>query len=157
MTETTQIDQAADAAFFKTIREQIVAEARSWINTRFVHQARLKGVGCDCAGLVVGVCKALGLSDFDKADYSRIPDGVMMRRICEENMTAIAFIDVQPGDALLFHFGSHPQHLGIVGDYPHGGLSIIHAYMPSHKVIETRLNEVWIGRIVACYSLPGVA
>ncbi len=157
MTDAAQIDQAADAAFFTPIRQQIVAEARTWIGTRFVHQARLKGHGCDCAGLVVGVCKALGLSDFDKADYSRIPDGIMMRRICEETMTAIAFTDVQPGDVLLFHFGSHPQHLGIVGDYLHGGLSIIHAYAPSHKVVETRLDEVWISRIVAAYRLPGVA
>ncbi|HXO72313.1 MAG TPA: peptidase P60, partial [Bradyrhizobium sp.] len=33
----------------------IVAEARSWIGTRYCHQASLKGVGCDCLGLVRGV------------------------------------------------------------------------------------------------------
>ena len=36
-------------------RDAIVAEARSWIGTRYRHQASLKGVGCDCLGLVRGV------------------------------------------------------------------------------------------------------
>jgi cell wall-associated NlpC family hydrolase len=40
-------------------RDQIVAEARSWIGTPYRHQASLKGVGCDCLGLVRGVWRAL--------------------------------------------------------------------------------------------------
>lgn len=144
------------------MRERIVVEARSWIGTRFHHQARLKGVGCDCAGLVVGVCKELGLSDFDKSDYARQPDGVMLKQTCDQNMTAIPFVDAQPGDVLLFKFDADPQHLAIVGDYAHGGLSIIHAYSLARKgkelgwVVETRLDSVWIKRIVAAYRLPGV-
>ena len=138
------------------MRGAIVAEARTWLGTRFHHQARLKGVGCDCAGLVVGVCKALGLSDFDKTDYTRQPDGVMLKRVCDENMTAIPLAEVRPGDALLFRFEQDPQHLAIVGDYAHGGLSIIHAYAPARKVIETRLDSAWLARAVSAYRLPGV-
>lgn len=33
----------------------IVSEARSWIGTPYRHQASLKGIGCDCLGLVRGV------------------------------------------------------------------------------------------------------
>ena len=33
----------------------IVAFARGWIGTPYCHQASLKGVGCDCLGLVRGV------------------------------------------------------------------------------------------------------
>src|SRR5688572_25297534 len=36
-------------------RDQIVAAARDWIGTPYRHQASLKGVGCDCLGLVRGV------------------------------------------------------------------------------------------------------
>lgn len=36
-------------------RAAIVAEARGWIGTPYRHQASLKGVGCDCLGLVRGV------------------------------------------------------------------------------------------------------
>jgi NlpC/P60 family putative phage cell wall peptidase len=138
------------------IREAIVREARSWINTRFHHQARVKGIGCDCAGLVIGVCRELGLSNFDKSDYSRIPDGAMLKQTCDENMTLIPFDDAQIGDVLLFKFNSHPQHLALIGDYPSGGFSIIHAYSLARKVIETRLDDVWLARVVACYRLPGV-
>ena len=37
----------------------LVAEARSWIGTPYRHQASLKGVGCDCLGLLRGVWRAL--------------------------------------------------------------------------------------------------
>ena len=39
-------------------RDAIVAEARAWIGTPYRHQASLKGVGCDCLGLVRGVWRA---------------------------------------------------------------------------------------------------
>jgi NlpC/P60 family putative phage cell wall peptidase len=35
--------------------EEIIAAARSWIGTPYRHQASLKGVGCDCLGLLRGV------------------------------------------------------------------------------------------------------
>ena len=35
----------------------IVTEARTWVRTPYHHQARLKGVGVDCAGLVIGVAR----------------------------------------------------------------------------------------------------
>ncbi len=34
---------------------RVVALARRWIGTPYRHQASLKGVGCDCLGLVRGV------------------------------------------------------------------------------------------------------
>ena len=39
-------------------RNRIVCEARRWIGTPYRHQASLKGVGCDCLGLVRGVWRA---------------------------------------------------------------------------------------------------
>lgn len=38
---------------------QIVRIARSWIGTPYVHQASLKGVGCDCLGLLRGIWREL--------------------------------------------------------------------------------------------------
>lgn len=40
-------------------RSAIVTEARTWIGTPYQHQASLKGVGCDCLGLVRGVWREL--------------------------------------------------------------------------------------------------
>ncbi len=39
-------------------RDAIVAEATSWLGTPYRHQASLKGVGCDCLGLLRGVWRA---------------------------------------------------------------------------------------------------
>jgi cell wall-associated NlpC family hydrolase len=41
----------------------IVTQARGWIGTPFHHQARLKGIGCDCLGLCVGVALELELRE----------------------------------------------------------------------------------------------
>lgn len=138
------------------IRAQIVAESRTWLETPFKHQGRVKGAGVDCAGLIVGVCHALGLSSFDKHDYDAEPDGVMLRATCEREMTAIPVAGIQPGDVLLFAFGGRPTHLAFVADYVHGGLSIVHGYSVAGKVIEQRMDSVWRRRIVAAYKLPGV-
>ena len=40
-------------------RTAIVEEARAWIGTPYRHQASLKGVGCDCLGLIRGVWRAV--------------------------------------------------------------------------------------------------
>lgn len=37
----------------------IVAEALTWLGTPYRHQASVKGVGCDCLGLVRGVWRAV--------------------------------------------------------------------------------------------------
>ena len=42
-----------------TTREQIVAAARGWAGTPYHHQASVKGVGCDCLGLIRGLWREL--------------------------------------------------------------------------------------------------
>ncbi|MBL0320066.1 MAG: hypothetical protein IPP74_12385 [Alphaproteobacteria bacterium] len=46
-----------------TSNQKIISQARTWLGTPFHHQARLKGKGCDCLGLIVGVADELGLKD----------------------------------------------------------------------------------------------
>ena len=36
------------------MRDSIVAEARTWLDTPYLHQGRRKGHGVDCLGLVIG-------------------------------------------------------------------------------------------------------
>ncbi len=38
-----------------------------------------------------------------------------------------------------------------MGDYHAGGLSMIHAYAPSRKVVENRLDVVWSQRLVGAF------
>ena len=143
----------------------VVAEARAWLGTRWQHQAALKGVACDCAGLVLGVARALGLAVPQSVPpYDRRPDGVMLRELCEAHLRplphAVSLVTGElvpsPGQVLLFRFDAAPQHLGIVGDGP-GYLTLIHAHAPDRRVVEHRLDDTWRARLVAAYAFPGVA
>jgi NlpC/P60 family putative phage cell wall peptidase len=147
-----------------TTRADIVAEARTWLGTPFHHQARLKSVGVDCAGLIIGVARALDLvsPDFDVTAYQRSPDGLALLEHCNQHMIRTTREAMKPGDVIVIRWRQHPQHLGILGDYLHGGLSLIHAFSDVNgrgKVIEQRLDlsdMVAGGRFVAAFRLPGV-
>ena len=140
-----------------TTRAQVVAAARGWIGTPFLHQGRARHAGCDCAGLIIGVAHELGLTDFDTADYARTPHGGRLRQVCDEQLRPIPEREIAAGDVLLLKFIAEPHHLAFGGDYVHGGLSLIHAYARGRGVVEHRLDATWRARIVAAYRLPGVA
>lgn len=132
-------------------RADIIAEARTWIDTPFHHQGRLKGIGVDCAGLIIGIAHALKLSDFDCHDYGREPTNGQMRMLLEEHMDKATM--PLPGDALLFAFDVMEQHLGILTDTN----TIIHAYEKVGKCVEHRYSDCWVARTRGIYRYRGVA
>jgi cell wall-associated NlpC family hydrolase len=142
-------------------RADVVACARTWIGTTFEHQQRMKGVGVDCVGLVIGVARELGLigPSVDVHGYPRVPDGRLLKQ-CDEHMRRVSREAMQPGDVIAVTFDVEPMHLGIVGDYVHGGLSMIHALAQAGRhrgrVCEMRLMFSERMRFMAAYSLPGV-
>ena len=144
-------------------RADVVAEARTWIGTPWQHQARLKRVGVDCGGLPIGVARALALvpADMDVTHYARVPDGHSLVAHCRQWMVEIDPASIAPADVIVLRFDVEPQHVAIVGDYVHGGLSMIHALdRPGHAggaVVEHRLDAAHRARIVAAFTLPGVA
>lgn len=141
-----------------TTGADVVAAARAELDTPWMHQARLPGVAVDCAGLVIVVAKRLGLvaGDWDIADYGRLPDGTLLQR-CDEHMQRITSLEL--GAVLVVAITDQPQHLGIVGDYRHGGWSLIHAASNARpgRVIETRLMFHRSQKLQAAYRLPGVS
>lgn len=143
-----------------TTRTDIVDEARALLGTPFHHQGRTPGLAIDCAGVPIVVGKKLGLLplEFDVTGYKSTPDGKTLKAYCDANMRKIDKADAQPGDVILIRWGKDgdPQHLGILGDHPNGGLSLIHADSRRQKcVIETALQFDRHTRLVAAYSLIG--
>lgn len=145
-------------------RADVVHEARDWIDTPYVHQHRAKGHGVDCAGLVIGVARNLGLvaRDFDVNGYAQTPDGESLLRECDLFMDRIAMQLLRPGNVLVYAFDWRigPQHLGVVGDYLHGGLSLIQALGTTDgkgRVIEWHIERSRKGwKPVQAYALRGV-
>lgn len=142
-------------------RAAIVAEARSYLGTPFVHQGRVRGHGVDCVGLPICIARTFGMvaPGLDVTGYPRSPDGRTLLATADKYMTRIERSEMTVGDVLVLRFDALPQHMGIVGDYLHGGLSLIHALgTPDGKgrVVEHHLNDATMKRYVAAYRLPGI-
>jgi len=133
--------------------EQIVTEARSWLGVRWHHQGRSRA-GVDCLGMVHMVGVGCGLPRVTEPAYGRLPSG---DRLVEElQRYCVRCTEPAVGLLAVFRFDGHPKHVGFIGDYLHGGLSLIHAYAINRKVVEHRLDDAWRARIVALFDLPGV-
>lgn len=114
----------------------IEAAARQWLGTPWVHQARVKGEGVDCAGVVIEVAKQLGFANGydDKTDYSRIPDE-KMQLLLAKHMKRVTWNERQQGDVVHIAWRKLPQHLGILTSKD----TIIHAYETA-GVVETEIG-----------------
>lgn len=139
-------------------RAAIVAEARSWIGTRYRHQASLKGVGCDCLGLVRGVWRGC-IGDEPEAPGPYAPDWAEARgeealaMAARRHMAPVAPADVGAGDVLLFRWrdGLVAKHAAIAS----GAGTMIHAH-DGAKVCEVALSPWWRRRLAFAFRFPGV-
>jgi len=130
---------------------EIVQEAKTWIGTPFKHQGRVKGLGIDCVGLIIGVAHYFKLTEFDYTNYSHTPDGFLMRQLLDQHLRSIPIEAAKSGDIVLMRFEAQPQHVGILSDY-----GIIHAYRQVRRCVEHRLDHLWQSRMVGAYAYPGV-
>ena len=141
-------------------RAEIIAEARTWLGTPWVHQACCKGVGVDCLHLIAGVARAFGSPDAEKFfatqewhSYGRHPDPEMMFAGCDQLLDRIAIADALPGDVLVLRCGRHPMHFGLLS----AADKMIHAWLGAGRVIEQRIDAKWLARVVRAYRLRGIA
>ena len=87
-------------------RAAVVHEARTWIGTPFHHQARVKGAGVDCLGLVWGTGETCAVMPAVSATdakpfwrfYGRRPNPAVMRECLAKFLVEIPRDQVQPGD-----------------------------------------------------------
>lgn len=144
-----------------TKRAAIVAEALTWIDTAFHHQAHTKGLATDCIGLVASVGIATGAFAADAwerefaphAGYQRSPANGALEAVCRRYLVEVE--TARPGDVLLMRFHLEPQHLAIVVPLE-GGLGMVHAYSRVGKVVSHRYAGAWQARTVAVFAYPGV-
>lgn len=138
---------------------QIVAEARRWIGTPYVHQSAVRGAGTDCLGLLRGVWLALlgpepeavpaYTQDWAEPGRQEVLRAAAERWLCPKPLAAAA-----PGDVLLFRMrmGAVAKHLGIQAAVG-APATFVHAYT-GHGVVESPLSAPWERRIVARFEFP---
>ncbi|MFV2093151.1 MAG: NlpC/P60 family protein, partial [Hyphomicrobiales bacterium] len=127
------------------MRQQIVGTARGWIGTPYHHQASVRGVGCDCLGLVRVVYReVLGHEPASPPPYT--PDWAealgreTLLDAAGTHLHEIPASDAGPGDVLVFRMRAHAvaKHIGILS----GRGRMIHAYS-GRDVVEVHLGPWW--------------
>jgi NlpC/P60 family putative phage cell wall peptidase len=137
-------------------RNQIVAEARTWIGTPYRHQASVKGVGCDCLGLVRGIWRALYGSEPEALpayapDWAEASGRDMLAAAAGRHMTRIEPCDAAPGDVFLFRWRAHlpAKHAAILT----ASGRMIHAY-DGAAVAEVHFAPFWQRRLAFVFRFP---
>lgn len=123
--------------------------ARTFLGVPFQHQGRTR-YGLDCVGLVVLSAAMCGITTGDFTDYTRDPHhGLLESHL--ERVFGPPVADIRPGDVPAIDYKGATRHVGIVAEYPGGGLSLIHASHFTRCVTEHRIDARWMGRITAVY------
>jgi cell wall-associated NlpC family hydrolase len=146
-----------------SLRETIATTAIAWEGTPFKHQGRVKA-GIDCIGLVVEVCRELGLKapdgsllvDHDVQGYAREPAKGLLQSYLDKLFFPMQGDEYQLGDVLLFTFVKYPQHCGIVTRCGDGFALFTHASEPAGKVITSRMDVRWGKLLVGRYRFSDV-
>ena len=142
-------------------RNEIIAEARQWVDTPFQHQAIVKNIGVDCVGLIAGVGINTGATYATKDDlrkvwnYGRLPNPKRMEFLLDKYLIRV---DGNPkiGDIAWIEWrDGMPMHLAILSEYK-SRETIIHAYADSKKVVEHSLTKLWRDRIASYWRYPNV-
>jgi cell wall-associated NlpC family hydrolase len=139
----------------------VVACARRFLGTPFVHQGRLGGVGLDCIGLLQAVAQGCGIAHEDFAEYSRRPDGEDLERRIAKHCRRVQLAEARPGDILVFWIKEKlrgrvrpPHHVGIRTDV---GIIHTHGLTGVRRVVEHSLDTFWTERILSAWRLRAIA
>ena len=133
----------------------IVLEARSWIGTPYRHQASLKGVGCDCLGLLRGVWRGvMGQEPELPPPYS--PDWAeagadTLVAAARRYLVEIERREIAPGDVLLFRWRDNlpAKHCAVATS----ANSMIHAH-DGASVVEVALCSWWRRHLAHAFRFP---
>jgi NlpC/P60 family putative phage cell wall peptidase len=140
-------------------RSAIIAQARAWIGTPYRHQASLRGVGCDCLGLVRGVWRALN-GDEPEAVPAYAPDWAEasgVETLAQAAARHLVPLDdahaFAPGDVILFRWRQNlpAKHAAIV-TAPN---LMVHAH-DGACVAEVAIAPWWRRRLAYAFAFPGV-
>ncbi|MYZ50338.1 NlpC/P60 family protein [Propylenella binzhouense] len=139
-------------------RIEIVAAARGWIGTPYRHQASLRGVGCDCLGLVRGVWREVLGTEAETPpaytpDWAEANKRETLAEAAGRHVAAIAIGEAEAGDLVLFRWRRDmpAKHVAILS----GGGRMIHAQQGA-AVAEVPLSDWWRRRAAFAFRFPGL-
>jgi NlpC/P60 family putative phage cell wall peptidase len=137
-------------------RLEIIAAARTWLGTPYLHQASLKGVGCDCLGLVRGIWREVVGEEPEPVpayspDWAEAGTGERLAEAGRRHLVPVPVGAFGPGDVLLFRWRAHlpAKHAAIAS----GAASMIHAQSGA-VVSEVAITGWWLRRLAHAFRFP---
>lgn len=139
------------------IASEVLRLAEGWIGTPYRHQASLKGVGCDCLGLIRGIWRELYGTEPERPppyapDWAERGGGDrLMEAALRHFGSPLPLDEAKPGDLLLFRWRAPlaAKHAGILS----GERQFIHAYEQA-AVVTSPLVPSWRRRISGVFRFP---
>lgn len=139
-------------------RDRIIAEARSWVGTPYRHQASLKGVGCDCLGLLRGIWREVAGHEPElpppySADWAEANRRETLAEAARRHLVEVPFAALEAGDVLLFRWRPHlpAKHCAILVAPDR----MIHAH-DGVAVAEVHFANWWRRRLAFAFRFPGL-
>ncbi len=145
------------ALLFETdLEHQIITSLRTWLGTPYLHQASVKGVGCDCLGLVRGVWRDVykcepELTPPYTPDWAESGQQEQLANAASRHMKLVDNKRFQSGDLLIFRWRKHlpAKHLAIVSSLT----TMIHA-QEGVAVCEVAISPWWKRHIAYVFRFP---
>ncbi len=137
---------------------RIVETARAWIGTPYMHQASLRGAGCDCLGLLRGVWRDLGRDEPEAApnyapDWAEATGQETLYTALARHFREVPAREAAPGDIALFRMlpRGPAKHCGIVAERD-GQRTLIHARQ-NKRVSEEVFSPFWRKKLAYVFKL----
>lgn len=139
----------------EALPSRVIVEARSWIGTPYRHQASLKGIGCDCLGLLRGIWRdVMGAEPELPPPYS--PDWAeagadTLVAAARRHLIAIDVAAFEPGDVLLFRWRDNlpAKHCAIATSAD----TMVHAH-DGASVAEVAFAPWWRRHLAYAFRFP---
>ena len=142
-----------------TVGARVIAEARLWLGTPYLHQASVCGAGTDCLGLLRGIWRAIHGNEPESvpaytADWAEPSREEVLLTACQRWLEEKSDRPGEVGEVLLFRMrdGSIAKHLGLLSSTG-SHARFIHSYT-GYGVIESSLSAPWQRRLVARFAFP---
>jgi NlpC/P60 family putative phage cell wall peptidase len=143
----------------------VVRAARTWLGTPYRHQASVRGVGCDCLGLVRGVWRELYGAEAEpmpayRPDWAEVGGRETLLEAARRHLVEVRITALHPGDILLFRMtpGAVVKHAAILTALPTATdpqPRMIHAYW-GRAVVESWIGPWWRRRLAFAFRFPEV-
>jgi NlpC/P60 family putative phage cell wall peptidase len=137
----------------------VIAAARGWIGTPYLHQASLKGVGCDCLGLLRGIWRELRGEEPEvlphySADWAEATGEETLSDALARHLTPIPSGVIVPGSVLVFRMTRHcpAKHCGVLAEQG-GRVTLIHARQ-NKRVSEEAFTAAWRRKLAFAFEVP---